>query len=194
MRILITDHEKADFLVSKPLDYLVAVVSIYANPKSRMAAFGTPTEPCEGFDKFQGAKLALCFDDAEVEGQDVYPPQKEDISLLVEWSKGIEFDEDAFSRAHGSQPPAEMTDGTILFHCQAGISRSTAAALVFLASKLPKGFEALAVSHIVMRRKVAWFNESVVFFGDELLGRDGQLLETVQAWKRAERARGLFAE
>jgi predicted protein tyrosine phosphatase len=75
--------------------------------------------------------------------------------------------------------------GTVLVHCEAGISRSSAAALVLYACWLGPGKEREALQRVLAQRPVAWPNRLMVAHADRLLGRDGRLLEVVSRyWER----------
>ncbi|GAG08257.1 unnamed protein product, partial [marine sediment metagenome] len=135
------------------------------------------TQPCLGYDEFQGHKIALSFDDATVEGQNITVATKADVKRLIEWGDNIPF-------------PREGS--TILFHCHAGIARSAACALVFLASHSGKGYERQCVDEIFEGRPEAWFNDLIVWLGDELLGREQVLHNAVQDWKTEQKALGIY--
>ncbi len=68
----------------------------------------------------------------------------------------------------------------ILVHCHAGISRSTAAAMLMLAQADPERDPDSIMEEIVMMRPNAWPNLRIVEFGDELLGRRGTLIATAR--------------
>lgn len=73
-------------------------------------------------------------------------------------------------------------DGGILVHCNAGISRSTAAALAILADRLGPGREAEALASVLDLRPEAVPNLLIVQHSDELLGRGGELVRVVKGW------------
>lgn len=77
-------------------------------------------------------------------------------------------------------------DGPTLFHCQAGISRSTAAAFSVLAKIAGAGRELVALDHVLHARPIAVPNTRIVEIADKLLLRDGALT-------RALFARGVLA-
>lgn len=68
----------------------------------------------------------------------------------------------------------------ILIHCQAGISRSTATALVAYAVHFPDTIDEAAV-HLRRTAPHARPNPLIVGLGDELLGLDGRLVAAVEA-------------
>ena len=76
----------------------------------------------------------------------------------------------------------------MVVHCYAGISRSTAAAYVALCTVRPETSE-----HDIARRMRevspwAFPNPLIVAYGDEILGRDGRMIEAVNAMGRGELA------
>jgi len=75
--------------------------------------------------------------------------------------------------------------GPILVHCLAGISRSTAAALVALALTAP-GREALVAQQLRRAAPHASPNRRIVALADRLLDRGGRLIEARDAMGPAE--------
>ncbi|MCA1562509.1 MAG: hypothetical protein LC804_20355 [Acidobacteria bacterium] len=65
--------------------------------------------------------------------------------------------------------------GTILIHCEAGVSRSSAAALIMYACWLGPGREREAMQRVLLQRPVAVPNRRMVELADTLLGRGGCL-------------------
>ena len=80
----------------------------------------------------------------------------------------------AFGRRHAA--------GKVLSHCNAGVSRSTAAALVILADRLGPGREAESLAEMLRLRPCAVPNLLIVQLADQLLGRSGLLIKTVLDW------------
>ena len=74
-----------------------------------------------------------------------------------------------------------------MFHCHAGISRSTACALTYLTIKLGPGSEEECVEKIWEVRPIAWFNDRIVTIADALLNRNGALVKAVSDWKELRR-------
>ena len=70
--------------------------------------------------------------------------------------------------------------GRVVIHCQAGISRSTAAATIFYAVLLGDGHEDEAIARVLAAREFAIPNRRMIRIADELLGRDGRLIAAVQ--------------
>jgi predicted protein tyrosine phosphatase len=69
--------------------------------------------------------------------------------------------------------------GILLCHCGAGISRSPAAALLCLATWLGPGKESECVDELFRVRPVCDPHRDLVRFGDQLLNREGKLIEAL---------------
>ena len=69
--------------------------------------------------------------------------------------------------------------GTVLVHCEAGVSRSSATALIMYACWLGPGSEREAMSRVLAQRPIAAPNRRMVEIGDRLLGLNGRLLEAL---------------
>jgi len=95
-------------------------------------------------------------------------PQRWDVELLLAFARGI----GASRETH------------LLIHCHAGVSRSTAAATLVLAQSCPQRPAWEALEAVVRRRPRAWPNLRMLEFGDEILGRDGEIVEAAAAHYR----------
>ena len=67
--------------------------------------------------------------------------------------------------------------GRVLIHCEAGVSRSTAAALIMYACWLGPGGEREAMRRVLAQRPTAIPNSRMVEIADKLLGREGRLVD-----------------
>jgi predicted protein tyrosine phosphatase len=74
------------------------------------------------------------------------------------------------------------TNGRILIHCEAGVSRSTAAALIMYACWLGPGREHGAMMRVMAQRPIAIPNRRMVQIADSLLDREGRLLAELSSW------------
>jgi predicted protein tyrosine phosphatase len=69
--------------------------------------------------------------------------------------------------------------GRVLIHCEAGVSRSSAAALIMYACWLGPGHEREAMARVLAQRPVAAPNRRMVELADRLLERGGRLVEVL---------------
>jgi predicted protein tyrosine phosphatase len=67
--------------------------------------------------------------------------------------------------------------GKVLIHCEAGVSRSTAAALIIYACWFGRGREHEAMERVLAQRPIAIPNRRMVKLADSLLQLDGRLVE-----------------
>ena len=105
-------------------------------------------------------QLILQFDDINKPMDDYVVPQMSHIKRALEFADKIE-------------------DGSLLIHCRAGISRSSAIALAVIAKRLGSGKEEAAVNTLEHINPNCRPNKSIVEMTDELLERDGKLYKEV---------------
>lgn len=72
--------------------------------------------------------------------------------------------------------------GTLLIHCEAGVSRSTATALIIYACWLGRDHEDEAMRRVGDQRPFAIPNRRMVALADTLLELDGRLLQARDNW------------
>jgi predicted protein tyrosine phosphatase len=70
--------------------------------------------------------------------------------------------------------------GRVLVHCAAGISRSSAAAVILQTAILGAGSEEDVVRRVIEQRPIARPNRRMIAFADALLKRDGKLIAAVE--------------
>ena len=69
-----------------------------------------------------------------------------------------------------------LVSGRVLIHCEAGVSRSSAAALIMYACWLGPGHEREAMIRVLAQRPIAIPNRRMVELADKLLAREGRLV------------------
>lgn len=91
-------------------------------------------------------------------------PREEDAASIVEFAQTV-----------------EELGGTCLIHCQAGLSRSPATAVLMLAAMLGSGRDLTAAREVRRLVPQGFPNPLLVQLGDSLLGRRGSLSRAVEA-------------
>jgi predicted protein tyrosine phosphatase len=107
------------------------------------------------------ARLELKFHDVIEETPGFVAPQPEDVARMLEFGRDILRD------------PENLRH--LLVHCHMGISRSTAAMALLLAQAQPTVAASDIMAHILDIRDKAWPNLRILLFGEEQLGRAGEL-------------------
>ena len=75
---------------------------------------------------------------------------------------------------------AERMQGHLLVHCHMGISRSTAAMLTLMAQTDPDENEDRLFERLTEIRPQAWPNSRMIAFADDLLSRNGRLVDALR--------------
>jgi predicted protein tyrosine phosphatase len=70
--------------------------------------------------------------------------------------------------------------GRVLIHCEAGVSRSSAAALIMYACWFGSGCEREAMERVLAQRPIAIPNRRMVEIADRLLDRGGRLVAVLE--------------
>lgn len=81
----------------------------------------------------------------------------------------------------------------LLVHCHAGVSRSTASMALILAQACPDVSGARVFGEVLRIRPQAWPNLRVVEFGDDALGRRGELVSAVAEVYRRQLENRLYS-
>jgi predicted protein tyrosine phosphatase len=125
-----------------------------------LVSIGEPhDQPPAGYAKIRD-KLRLLFADSnEADG-----PDESDVREIIAAAESL-----------------RERSGRVLVHCQAGISRSSAAAVILQTAILGPGSEEDVVRRVVEQRPIARPNRRMIAFADALLERDGKLIAAVSA-------------
>ncbi len=75
---------------------------------------------------------------------------------------------------------AGRSEGHLLVHCHMGVSRSTAAMLTLLAQTYPEENEDRLFERLTEIRPQAWPNSLMIAFADDLLSRNGRLIDALR--------------
>lgn len=73
----------------------------------------------------------------------------------------------------------ERAQAHLLVHCHMGVSRSTAAMLTLMAQAQPDANEDELFEHLTLIRPQAWPNSRMIAFADDLLSRNGRLVDAL---------------
>lgn len=79
-----------------------------------------------------------------------------------------------------AQDRHERAEGHLLVHCHMGVSRSTAAMLTLPAQAHPQENEDRLFERLAEIRPQAWPNSRMVEFADDLLSRNGRLVDALR--------------
>ena len=118
------------------------------------------------------ARLELKFHDVIEDTPGFRAPQRQDVAKMLAFGKDILRD------------PENLRH--LLVHCHMGISRSTAAMALLLAQALPDVPASDVMARIVLIREKAWPNLRILMFGEEQLGRKGELSSAAGALYRLQ--------
>jgi predicted protein tyrosine phosphatase len=117
-------------------------------------------------------RLKLHFHDVIEPQPGWIAPERWDVELLLAFGRDLER-----VRSEIGEVAAHPH---LLVHCHAGVSRSTAAAILLLAQRDPAQPAEDAVLEVVRLRPRAWPNLRIIEFGDTLLGRQGEIVAAVR--------------
>ncbi len=98
-------------------------------------------------------------------------PSPEDVAAILDFGRDM---------------AAEALPATLLVHCHAGISRSTASMVLLLARAMPDVPASAIMAQIHGLREKAWPNLRLIELGDAALGRGGSLVTQAFALYRLQ--------
>lgn len=137
----------------------------------------SPSSPPESWPTPDGEHLRLAFHDIAAPRGGLVAPSTEQVAELL-----------AFAARWDATRP-------LLVHCWAGVSRSTAAALIIACHRAPWRSETEIASALRIAAPYATPNPLLVALADEMLGRGGRMIAAVAAIGRgAETFEGALFE
>jgi predicted protein tyrosine phosphatase len=86
----------------------------------------------------------------------------------------LQFGEDV------AQNPSSRAEGHLLVHCHMGVSRSTAAMATLMLQSEPEESEDRIMERLAEIRPQAWPNSLMIGFADDLLSRNGRLVDALR--------------
>lgn len=108
-------------------------------------------------------RLILRFHDIVAPVPGMVAPEPEDVEALLQFGRRLAGDQGEH----------------LLIHCHMGVSRSTAAATALLLQARPLADEDSALAHVESLRPQAWPNSRIIALADDLLRRQGRLVEAL---------------
>ncbi len=118
-----------------------------------------------------GRRLKLHFHDVIEPIPGWIPPERWDVELLLAFGRNL--------GGEAGEGRGRSASSHLLIHCHAGVSRSTASAILLLAQQHPERTAHDIVGQVIRLRPQAWPNLRIVEIGDALLGREGELVASV---------------
>lgn len=138
------------------------LASSAASKITHVISIGNPgTSPPPALEFHRGESLVLRFHDTDKASRDLVAPSKKDVSRILEFARGA------------------RAEHQFLVHCAMGISRSSAAALAIIASRLEPGETGArkALRRLLALKEMIHPNRRMVKLADGLLGYGGKLAE-----------------
>jgi len=170
-RIVVLGYSPAAMLLRQPEGWEVTAI----------IAIGGMQEHCvEGYAPH---RLDLIFDDVEVpDPNDMFQVHQAHVRRAFDELNGRSTNPPTVEHARAIIEFAHRVrdvGGILLCHCGAGISRSPAAALLCLATWMGPDREVESVRELLRVRPVCAPHRDLVRFGDQLLKRNGKLVEAL---------------
>ncbi len=117
----------------------------------------------------------LAIDDIEAPHDGLNHAELSHIDALCQFARAWHSD------TGKTEPQQDVRPGSLVVHCYAGVSRSTAAAFVVLCALNPHLNELAIAKYLRSRSSTAAPNRLIVSLGDEVLGRKGRMNKAIRA-------------
>jgi len=117
-------------------------------------------------------RLELRFHDVIEDLPGMAPPTARHVARLLEFGRDLMAE------------PAP--DASLLVHCHAGVSRSTASMILIVAQARPLAAADAVAMEILRIRAKAWPNLRMIELGDAMLGRGGEIVAAVGGIYKAQ--------
>ncbi len=121
-------------------------------------------------------RLRLHFHDIIEPVPGLVAPERWDVELLLAFGRSL--------GASASPAGAAAAAAHLLVHCHAGVSRSTASAILLVAQSQPERAAHDIVGQVIRLRPRAWPNLRILELGDALLGRNGEIVASARVLYR----------
>jgi predicted protein tyrosine phosphatase len=138
-------------------------MAVAAHRPSHLISLLSPSSPAGSWPKPSGEHLRLAFHDIAAPQDGLLAPCAEQVAELL-----------AFAARWVPARP-------LLVHCWAGVSRSTAAALIIGCQRTLVGTEMEIAHALRIAAPYATPNPLLIALADEMLGRDGRMIAAVAA-------------
>jgi predicted protein tyrosine phosphatase len=152
--MVLPKHKVSRYLLSPSKSATIAAVLSINNPGER---------PPSGFHRV-ARRMCLEFHDATSASEGVIVPEREDIRRIIAFAPGL-----------------RDAQGTVLVHCEAGISRSSAAVIILAAALLGPEREKEALEVALVACPEARPNRLMIRLADEALQLNGILMSLAAA-------------
>lgn len=119
----------------------------------------------------------LAIDDIEAPHPGLKHAELRHVDALCQFARNWSA---SFER-HGQNALPRDKAGSIVIHCYAGVSRSSAAAYVMLCALNPEVSELTIANYMRSRSKTASPNRLIVSLGDQVLGRNGRMNKAIRS-------------
>ncbi len=158
-------------IIISPLD--AAEGALARHPRAHVCGLLGPEMPHPALPVAEACRLRLNFHDVAAPAAGLKAARPEDAAAIITFARRWRGDD---------------TSGVLMFHCWAGISRSTAAAFMVRCALEPERDEAAIARELRDLAPWATPNPLLVSLADDLLGRNGRMRAAIAAIGRGRDA------